>query len=113
MRRRSLGSTVDEMLADWSSADSAFRELTSIARRAGETEYRIVMGMQQELAAIDGDRERVVAGLARSSESADGDQIAAWTDEVLELLDALSAGAQGILEGITAQPQGPELSRPW
>lgn len=97
-----LGSTVDEMLADWSSADSAFRELTNIARRAGETEYRIAMGMQQKLAAIDGDRERVVEGLARSSESADSDQIAAWADEVLELLDALSAGAQGILEGITA-----------
>ena len=97
-----LGSTVDDMLADWSSADSAFRELTSIARRAGETEYRIAMGIQQELAAIDGDRERVVAGLARSSDSADGDQVRAWAEEVLELLDALSAGAERILEGMTA-----------
>ncbi len=45
------------------------------------------MGIQQELAAIDGDRERVVAGLARSSDSAQGDQIRAWAEEVLELLD--------------------------
>ncbi|MCA0295707.1 MAG: helix-turn-helix transcriptional regulator [Actinobacteria bacterium] len=97
-----LGSTVDDMLADWSSADTAFRELTSIARRAGETEYRIAMGLQQELAAIDGDRERVVAGLARSRDSADSDQVQAWAEEVLELLNALSAGAQRILEGITA-----------
>ena len=97
-----LGSTVDDMLADWSSADSAFRELTSIARRAGETEYRIAMGIQQELATIDGDRERVVAGLARSSDSDDGDQVRAWAEEVLELLDALSAGAERVLEGITA-----------
>ena len=97
-----LGSTVDDMLADWSSADSAFRELTSIARRAGETEYRIAMGIQQELAAIDGDRERVVAGLARSSDSADGDQVRAWAEEVLELLDTLSSGADRIREGIIA-----------
>ena len=97
-----LGSTVDDMLADWSSADSAFRELTNIARRAGETEYRIAMGIHQELAAIDGDRERVVAGLARSSDSDDGDQVRAWAEEVLELLDALSAGAERILEGMTA-----------
>lgn len=97
-----LGSTVDDMLADWSSTDSAFRELTSVARRAGETEYRINMGIHQELAAIDGDRERVVAGLARSSGSPDEDQIRAWAEEVLELLDALSAGAERILEGITA-----------
>ena len=38
-----LGSTVDDMLADWSNADDAFRELTNIARRAQETEFRISM----------------------------------------------------------------------
>jgi transcriptional regulator with XRE-family HTH domain len=97
-----LGSTLDDMLADWSNPDSAFRELTSIARRAGETEYRINMGIQQELAALDGDRERVAAGLARSSDSPDEEQIRAWAEEVLELLDALSAGAERILQGITA-----------
>ncbi|HML50895.1 MAG TPA: helix-turn-helix transcriptional regulator [Propionicimonas sp.] len=97
-----LGSTVDEMLADWSSAEAAFRELTSIARRAGETEFRINMGIQQELAAIDGDRERVEAGLARSNDSPEGAQIRAWAEEVLELLDALAVGAERILEGITA-----------
>ena len=103
-----LGSTVDDMLADWSSADSAFRELTSIARRAGETEYRIAMGIQQELAAIDGDRERVVAGLARSSDSADSEQVRSWAEEVLELLGALSAGGERLLQGITAhQPKRP------
>lgn len=97
-----LGSTVDDMLADWSNADDAFRELTNIARRAQETEFRISMGIQQELAAIDGDRERVVAGLARSGDSAQGDRIQAWAEEVLQLLDTLSAGAERILQGITA-----------
>ena len=98
-----LGSTVDDMLADWSNADDAFRELTNIARRAQETEFRISMGIHQELATIDGDRERVVAGLARSSDSAQGDQIQAWAEEVLELLDTLSAGAVSVLQGITGQ----------
>lgn len=97
-----LGSTVDDMLADWSNADDAFRELTNIGRRAHETEFRISMGIQQELAAVDGDRERVVAGLARSSDSSDGDRIRAWAEEVLELLDTLSAGAERVLQGITA-----------
>lgn len=61
------------------------------------------MGIHQELATIDGDRERVVAGLARSSDSAQGDQIQAWAEEVLELLDTLSAGAVSVLQGITGQ----------
>jgi len=103
-----LGSTLDDMLADWSNADDAFRELTTIAARAHETEFRITMGIQQELAAIDGDRERVVAGLARSGDSPDGDQVKAWAEEVLELLDSLSAGGIGVLEGIgTRQPLRP------
>lgn len=97
-----LGSTVDDMLADWSNADDAFRELTNIVRRTQETEFRISMGIQQELATIDGDRERVVTGLARSGDSAQGDQIQAWAEEVLEVLDTLSAGAERILQGITA-----------
>ncbi len=97
-----LGSTVDDMLADWSNAEDAFRELTSIGMRAHETEFRISMGIQQELAAIDGDRERVLAGLARSGDSPDGDQIQVWAEEVLELLDTLSAGAERVLHGITA-----------
>ena len=97
-----LGSTVDDMLADWSNADDAFRELTNIGLRAHETEFRISMGIQQELVAIEGDRERVVAGLARSGDSVDGDRIQAWAEEVLELLDTLSAGAERILQGITA-----------
>lgn len=97
-----LGSTVDDMLADWSNPDDAFRELTAISARARETEYRISMGLHQELAAIDGDRERVLEGLTRSDDSPNGAQIRAWAEEVLELLDALSAGALRILEGITA-----------
>lgn len=96
-----LGSTVDDMLADWSNADDAFRELTNIVRRAQETELRISMGIQQELAAIDGDRERVATGLARSSDSTQSDQIQAWAEEVLEVLDILSAGAERVLQGIT------------
>ncbi|CAL8977372.1 hypothetical protein PROP_02178 [Propionicimonas sp. T2.31MG-18] len=98
-----LGSTLDDMLADWSNAHDAFRELTNIGMRAHETEFRISMGIQQELAAIDGDRERVAAGLARSGDSPDGDQIRAWAEEVLELLDTLSAGAEQIIQGITSQ----------
>jgi transcriptional regulator with XRE-family HTH domain len=97
-----LGSTVDDMLADWSNPDDAFRELTAIAARAHETEYRISMSLHQELAAIDGDRERVLEGLTRSHDSPNGAQIRPWAEEVLELLDALSAGAQRVLEGITA-----------
>ena len=98
-----LGSTVDDMLADWSHADDAFRELTNIGMRAHETEFRISMGIQQELAAIDGERERVLAGLARSGDSTDGDQVRAWAEEVLELLDTLSSEAERVLQGITAQ----------
>ena len=56
------------MLADWSSADSAFRELTSIARRAGETEYRIAMGIQQELAEIERNVKRRTGSEQRAAE---------------------------------------------
>ena len=97
-----LGSTVDDMLADWSSAESAFRELDQY-REAGRRDG--VPDRHGHPAGTGSDRRRPRTRSGRpgpSNDSADGDQVRAWAEEVLELLDALSAGAERILEGMTA-----------
>lgn len=82
-----LGTTVDDMLDDWSSSDRAWRQLAGIALRAREAEARIALVVQQSLEAIQGDRERVLNGLARRGDQEPSDEVVRWGREVLADLD--------------------------
>jgi len=88
-----LGSTVDDMLDDWSTTERAWRQLAGIALRARESEARIGLAVQQNLESIQGDRERVLAGLARRGEGDGADEIAEWAGAVLADLDRIWAWA--------------------
>ena len=84
-----LGTTVDDMLDDWSSTDRAWRQLAGIALRSREAEARIALVVQQSLEAIEGDRERVVNGLARRGDQESPDEVMQWGREVLADLDRI------------------------
>lgn len=88
-----LGSTVDDMLDDWSTTERAWRQLAGIALRARESEARIALAVQQNLESIQGDRERVLAGLARRGEHNGTDEVGEWAQDVLADLDQIWAWA--------------------
>lgn len=94
-----LGTTVDDMLDDWSSIDRAWRQLAGVALRAREVEARIALLVQQNLEAIQGDRERVLNGLARRGDADTPDEVIEWAREVLASLDRLWAWAAQISKG--------------
>jgi|BarGraNGADG00212_1021973.scaffolds.fasta_scaffold34843_2 transcriptional regulator with XRE-family HTH domain len=88
-----LGSTVDDMLDDWSTTDRAWRQLAGTALRAREAEARIALAVQQNLESIQGDRERVLTGLKRRGEPDGTDEVDDWARDVLADLDRIWAWA--------------------
>jgi transcriptional regulator with XRE-family HTH domain len=88
-----LGSTVDDMLDDWSTTDRAWRQLAGTALRAREAEARIALAVQQNLESIQGDRQRVLTGLARRGEPDGTDEVDDWARDVLADLDRIWAWA--------------------
>lgn len=104
-----LGTTVDDMLDDWSSNDRAWRQLAGIALRAREAEARIALVVQQNLEAIQGDRERVLTGLARRGDAETPDEVLEWGREVLADLDRIWAWAGAFAKRASETPALP----PW
>ena len=102
-----LGTTVDDMLDDWSSNDRAWRQLAGIALRAREAEARIALVVQQSLETIQGDRERVVNGLARRGDTESPDEVVQWGREVLADLDRIWTWAAGFAKSAAATPAVP------
>ena len=88
-----LGSTVDDMLDDWSTTDRAWRQLAGTALRAREAEARIALAVQQNLESIQGDRQRVLTGLKRRGEPDGTDEVDDWARDVLADLDRIWAWA--------------------
>lgn len=102
-----LGTTVDDMLDDWSSTDRAWRQLAGIALRAREAEARIALVVQQSLETIQGDRERVLNGLARRADAEAPDEVMEWGRDVLANLDRIWAWATDFARASSHSPAVP------
>jgi transcriptional regulator with XRE-family HTH domain len=102
-----LGSTVDDMLDDWSTIDRAWRQLAGIALRAREAEARIALAVQQGLESIQGDRQRVLTGLARRGEPDGTDEVDDWARDVLADLDRIWAWAADFAKTSANTPPAP------
>lgn len=99
-----LGTTVDDMLDDWSSTDRAWRQLAGIALRTREAEARIALVVQQNLEAIQGDRERILNGLTTRGDATPPEEVLDWAREVLSDLDRIWERAAEFAKGGTETP---------
>lgn len=99
-----LGSSLDDMLNDWSTTERAWRQLAGIALRAREAEARIALAVQQNLETVQGDRQRLLAGLEQRGELNHSDEVEQWANEVLSDLDRIWswAGELGKANAATA-----------
>lgn len=97
-----LGSSVDDMLDDWSKPERALAALADVAQRAQSSTLLAGIAVKQNLTWIEDERERVQAGLARRDEVGGEDPVGNWGREVLDVLDQLSTWAAGFTK--TAYP---------
>lgn len=102
-----LGSSVDDMLDSWSTTERAWRQLAGIALRARESETRITLAIQQNLEALQGDRERILTGLAQQGEDQRDSQVSEWAREVLADLDRIWSWAAGFAKTSANTPAVP------
>lgn len=102
-----LGSTVDDMMDDWSTTDRAWRQLAGTALRAREAEARIALAGQQGMESIQGDRQRILAGLARRGAADPSDEVSGWARDVLADLDRIWAWAADFAKASGTMPPLP------
>lgn len=97
-----LGASVDDMLDDWTNPDKAVAALADVAQRAQSSTLLAGIAVKQNLTWIDDERERVAAGLAGRGQTDGDDRVGDWGREVIDILDQLSAWADGFTK--TAYP---------
>lgn len=81
-----MGSTVDDMLADLVQCRRYAMQARPVSRRRRRTEYRMLL---EKRSSEDWQRSTATANAATASNDSDDDQVRAWAEEALGLLDAL------------------------